>query len=107
MLPEKIINRLTEECIDECELPKAFYPIIYKHIQRSFAAGTDNGTQQPTHWRPIVQYSLDNIFIAYFDSVKEASKKTNISRRSIGGVCRGEYPSVKGFIFKYARTDQK
>lgn len=52
----------------------------------------------------INQYSLKGKFIANFDSITEASKKTGILTSSIGMVCSKDTPdkTAKGFVFKYA-----
>lgn len=51
--------------------------------------------------KSIVQYSLDNMFICYFDSVYEAGMKTGVDKGSISACCRGKNKTAGGFIWKY------
>lgn len=50
---------------------------------------------------PIVQYSLDNIFIKKWNSISEAARYYNISKSCICRVCKKERKSCKGFIWRY------
>lgn len=50
---------------------------------------------------PVLQYSLDGIFIKEWNSAKEATIKLGIPKGSIGRNCKGEYKATYGFIFKY------
>ena len=51
--------------------------------------------------KPIVQYDLQGNFIEKFNSIKEASKKTSIGRKSIENCVRAESKSAGGFLWKY------
>ena len=48
----------------------------------------------------IEQYDLDNNFINSFYSIREASRKTNISVSHICRCCNGEISKAKDYIFK-------
>lgn len=49
----------------------------------------------------ICQYDLNNLYIADYDSCKEASKAANIPSLVISYCLTGKIKSVNGFIFKY------
>lgn len=50
----------------------------------------------------VSQYSLNNTYIATFDSILEASKKTNTNSICIGYCCKGKQKTSGGYIWKYA-----
>ena len=51
--------------------------------------------------KSIEQYSLEGILIATYDSISEASRKTNIHISNISRNCQGKTKRVRNFIFKY------
>lgn len=53
--------------------------------------------------KKVVQYDLNNNYIATYNSVREASRILNIDNSTISKVCRGNtaYKTCGGFIFKY------
>jgi len=54
------------------------------------------------HWlRKVNQYTLDNMFVNSFDSIKEAEKCTGVSNKHISSVCRGKRNNTGGYIWKY------
>lgn len=57
--------------------------------------------------RRVAQIDRNNNIIDVFLSTTDASKKLkNISRQSIGLICRGEYKMMKGLKFKYITEDE-
>lgn len=46
---------------------------------------------------PVVQFSMDNVFVATFPSASEAERKTGISNGNISSVCIGKRLSAGGF----------
>jgi group I intron endonuclease len=50
---------------------------------------------------PIIQYSLDGIFIKEWESSRQASKELNIYRSGIRACAKGRYKTSGGFIWKY------
>lgn len=52
--------------------------------------------------RDVNQYTLDGEFVAYYESLADAERKTGISKSSIGNNCAGQRKTCSGFIFKYA-----
>lgn len=51
--------------------------------------------------KSVIQYSLKGEFIARYNSIKDASEKTNISRGNISSVCTGARNTCGGFQFRY------
>lgn len=51
--------------------------------------------------KKVVQYTLYGDLVNIFNSIKEASDKTNVNRCSIGEVCRGIKNFAGGFIWRY------
>lgn len=51
--------------------------------------------------KPILQYTLDNIFIREWDSAITASIELNINRNSIGQCCCNRIKSSGGYIWRY------
>ena len=52
-------------------------------------------------YKPIIQYSLDNIFIREFTSLQEVFESTNISKNNILNCCSGKSKTSSGYIWKY------
>lgn len=53
------------------------------------------------HKKYVQQYTLDDRFIATFDSIKEASKKTGCHESGITNVCKGNLQTSGGYKWKY------
>lgn len=51
--------------------------------------------------KPILQFTLDNIFIREWDSAKSASKELNIDSGFIAKCCKGKCKFAYGFLWKY------
>lgn len=51
--------------------------------------------------RSIVQYSLDDKFIAKYDSIVDAARKYGITATAISNCCRGKTVTSAGFKWKY------
>ena len=52
--------------------------------------------------RVVLQYDLNNNFIQEYESIRDAARKTNISRYSIGDNLKGRLKTGGGYIWKYA-----
>jgi len=55
--------------------------------------------------RPVIQLSKDGKFIHKFNSIAEASRKTDASKAGIGLVCRGKLKTSGKFKWKFATPD--
>jgi group I intron endonuclease len=51
--------------------------------------------------KPVLQYSLDGIFIKEWNSGKEAAISLNIYQPNINSCCNGKVPKYKGFVWKF------
>ena len=51
--------------------------------------------------KSIAQYTMDGIFVKYFDSIKQAGNELNTCVSHIGEVCSGSRKSCAGYIWKY------
>ena len=51
--------------------------------------------------RKVLQYDMNNNFIASFNSLTEAANKYNVSRAAISHVCNGKTKTSQGFIWKF------
>jgi predicted GIY-YIG superfamily endonuclease len=51
--------------------------------------------------KPILQFSLDNILIKEWPSIKHAAEGTNSNASTISKVCRGILKTTNGFIWKF------
>ena len=51
--------------------------------------------------KPVLQFSMDNVFLNEFKSINEAVKVTNGHRQHISECCKGSIRSSGGFIWKY------
>jgi hypothetical protein len=54
----------------------------------------------------VKQFTIDGIYIATFNSILEASKKTNTNDRQISAVCKGKSKSSGGFKWEYEIKDE-
>ena len=65
--------------------------------------GTRNEKVARKNGRPILQFSLDGVFIKEWDGARIAGKQLNIRHQSIYSNCKGERKSAGGFIWKYKK----
>ena len=70
-------------------------PKSEEHKQKLSIANKGKGS------KPILQYTLDGIFIRDWDSATTASKELNIFQTSITACCKGKQKSAYGFIWRY------
>lgn len=63
-----------------------------------------NADNKPENSRKIFQFDLvdKNKLIGTYNSIKEASEKTNINNTSIIHCCNGKYKKAGKYIWKYA-----
>lgn len=58
-----------------------------------------------TKRKPILQFSLDDVFIQEFSSCKEAAEKFNCGAENIRNAIVGRSKTAKGFIWKYKNNN--
>lgn len=85
----------TNNCVDNLEWCNSSYNINY---------GTRNDKMTIKLSKPVLQYTLDMVFVAEYPSTQEASRQTGICQSSICSCCRGLYgfKTAGGYIWKYA-----
>lgn len=54
----------------------------------------------------VIQYTIDGVFVAIYDSLNKAEKATGISHHSISSACKSDTGYAKGFIWRYASEIQ-
>jgi hypothetical protein len=72
--------------------------IISPKLKNKRSTTTKNG-------KKVNQYSLDGLLINTFNSVIEASEKTNISSSNIYNIVRNIRKTAGGFIWKYVEEE--
>ena len=50
--------------------------------------------------KPVVQYTMDGVFVSSFSSALSASKITGVHHAAISNVCNGRGHTAGGFIWK-------
>lgn len=53
--------------------------------------------------KKVQQFTIDGEFVAEYDSIRDAARKTNINRTGIKRCCEGDkwYKKSGGFVWKY------
>lgn len=59
------------------------------------------GKPKPQHRKPILQYTLDGVFIKEWSSGKEIYQTMSFSQGNISSCCSGALKSAYGFIWRY------
>ena len=64
---------------------------------------SDNSSTKDVCSKPVLQYTLDMVFINEYPSINEASRQTGIQVSHITECCKGKYgfKSAGGYIWKY------
>lgn len=80
--------------------------LTLKENNDTFREDVRNGKyiSKMTH-KKVIQLSLDNIKINKFESMAEASRKTNIIASSISAVCNGKRKTAGGYKWSYENMD--
>lgn len=90
------INNL-EWCTQSHNIKEAFRLGTAKVYKHHYIDGT-----LPCTKIPVNQYSLNNVFLAHYSSIKEASLSTNTSQKGISFCCRNKQKHANHFIWRYA-----
>lgn len=54
----------------------------------------------------VIQYTMEGLFVAIYKSLTEAEKATDVSRKSIVSVCKGNRTQAGNYIWRYASDIQ-
>lgn len=106
-LAEQAKNKRNSLWIDDNGVKKKVHDIakenglapstIYNRIQR----GKNPLMNRQERKRPVIQFSLDGIQIAEYESASEAMRETGCDQGSITRCCQGRNHTSKGFIWRY------
>ena len=56
--------------------------------------------------KKVIQYTTNGLFVSIYESLTKAEKSTNVSRKSIVEVCKGNRAQAGNFIWRYASDIQ-
>lgn len=89
---EKLRNLAKQRTIDEKTRQKISETLKQKNKESKILLNVK---------RKVLQYDLNNNYIATFNSLTEVATKYNVSRSAISHVCNGKNKSSQGFIWKF------
>jgi group I intron endonuclease len=99
-------NVLTQEQREKITLKKTNHP-CYSNVERNKKISEANKNKpKPYNFnaklkKPILQYSLDHIFIQEWPSLTEATTTLKLTPAYIRQCCNGKVPKYKGFVWKF------
>lgn len=88
-------NSISAVCKGIKELAGGYRWKCEKEIPEEYKKNWDNR-------KHILQYSMDGIFVAEYDSAEDASLATGIRKNYIYRCCNGDRKHTRGFIWRYA-----
>lgn len=53
--------------------------------------------------RPVLQYTLNGVYIKEYPSIKEIERETGLNAGNICNCCNGKYKTAYGYIWKYKK----
>lgn len=51
--------------------------------------------------KPIIQYTLDGVFVAEYESIMEAERQTGIKSTNISSCCKNKRNKAGGYVWRY------
>lgn len=94
----------TNNCVDNLEWCTADYNTHYGTcIERRSISISKSMTNNPKISKPVLQYTLDMVFVKEYPSSIEASRQTGVNNATICNAClnKRHYKSAGGYIWKY------
>ena len=88
---------ISKACLGEIKTCGGFYWSY--SLSENFKPEEDRRKQQ------VFQFSMEGEFLAMYNSVAEASRKTNVNKTSIAKCCRKEYKSAGDYYWEYKSED--
>jgi len=74
----------------------------WRENKNKYDSDRKNGIDKKQN-KKVLQFSKDNIFVASYFSLSNASLKTGVSESCISNSCNGKTKYASGFIWKYAK----
>jgi group I intron endonuclease len=91
----------TKLLLREANLGKVVAENIKNKISNTLKGIKRSEEFKKKHCKPIIQKTLNGVFIREWDSIKEASKTLNISNGNISNCCSGRIKTFKGYVWAY------
>ena len=102
----KKLSKETKEKISKSNTGKKRTQIIKDKLRESHLGIKCHSSEWiKTLSKPVCQFTTDNVFIAEFASIKEASEVTNVIKQNISSAVRGKYKTSGGFIWRYKNKE--
>ena len=86
-----------------CKKRSTCFDMQFRYVSDSNTQNIEPYIRKPINNKPVIQYTLDGIKIASFESAVSAYRATGISK--IGEVCNGKRKTAGGYIWKYIEGD--
>ena len=100
----KTVNHKDENkennCVDNLEWCTVEYNNHYGKGHRTRCTNARNGAIKNLA-KPVLQYSLEGVFVAEYFSAMEAGRVNGIRQSGISGCCNGNQKTAYGYIWKY------
>jgi len=97
-------NIISEECKEKIR-KKAKERTINEETRKKISEALKKTNKETnvkiTVKRKVLQYDINNNFIASFNSLTEAANKYDVSKAALSRICNGKIKSCKGFIWKF------
>ena len=94
-------NKPTVNHINEIKDDNRVDNLEWMTVAENNQYGTRNQRMGKTQQRAVIQYTLSNDYIAKYESIQEASIKTNMSEAAIINICKGRQKHPKRYIWRY------
>ena len=87
---------------EDKEFAERFRQMIRENCRKeSWKIAQRNSQRMNSNCKPVIQLSLDGIFITKYHSASEASRQTGICSQNIGQVCLNRKRQAGGYVWKY------
>ena len=104
----KIQDLLTDEIIDEFELPiDLYYNFIRDRIRWAYVAGHDQGRIDSRNGKEVCQLNLEGELIRIWQTAVIAGRALNINHSSIYRSCRRGQMKAGGYLWDFAKDYYK
>ena len=90
----------TNNRVDNLEWCTGYYNL---HYGTAIERRANKQKKTMSTMKPVLQYTLDMVFVKEYPSIGEASRQTGINKVNISACCKGKYgcKSAGGYIWRY------